>query len=91
MGKIPLLLAVERAQIAALHMERLSKRQITKRLRCSKSSVYRAIETFKKHKIYDDMKKTSKPRKTSRRNDHAIQRGVMRSPLVLVVKYVPTC
>ena len=45
------------AQIWALHMKRLSERQITKRLQCSKSSVHRSIEKFKKREIYDDTKK----------------------------------
>ena len=58
MGKKSSLLAVEHAQIVALCMERLSERQIAKRLQCSKSSVHCTIEKFKKHKIYDDMKKT---------------------------------
>ena len=73
MSKKPLLLIVERAQIVALHMERHSERQIAKRLQSSKHSVHRASEKFKKHKIYDDMKKTGISRKTSRRDDHAIR------------------
>ena len=35
MGKKPSLLTVEHVQIVALHMERLSERQIAKRLQCS--------------------------------------------------------
>ena len=58
MGKKSSLLAIEHAQIVALHMERLSERQMAKRLQCSKSSVHRTIEKFKKHEIYDDMKQT---------------------------------
>ena len=79
MGKKPSLLTVECAQIMALLMERLSERQIAKRLQCSKSSVHRAIEKFKKHEIYEDMKKTGRPHKTSRRDDHAIERAFVRS------------
>ena len=60
MDKKPSLLAVKLAQIVALHMERLSERQIAKRLQCSKSSVHRAIEKFKKYEVYDDMKKILK-------------------------------
>ena len=60
-----LLLAVERVQIVVFLMERLSERQIAKRLQCSKSSVHRALKKFKKHAIYDDMKKTGRPRKPS--------------------------
>ena len=54
------LLAVERAQIVALHMERLLERQVAKRLESSKSSVHRAIAKFK-HEIYEDMKKLVDP------------------------------
>ena len=64
MGKKFSLLAVERTQIVALHMKGLSERQIAKRLQCTKSSVHHAIEKFKKHKIYNDMKKTGRLRKT---------------------------
>ena len=73
MGKNPSLLAVERVQIMALHMERLSQ------LQCSKSSVLRVIEKFKKHEIYNDIKKIGRPRKTARRDDHTIRRAVIRS------------
>ena len=62
--KKPLLLAVEHAHIVTLLMERLSERQIAKRLQCSKSSVHCTIEKCKKHKIYDDIKKTGRPCKT---------------------------
>ena len=80
MAKKPLLLAAERAQLVALHMKRLSERQMEKRLQCSKSSLHRVIEKFKKHEIYDNMKKTGRPRKTSRRDDHAIRRAVIQFP-----------
>ena len=59
--KKPLLIAVERAQIVALHMESLSEKQIAKRLHYNKSSVHRAIEKFKKNQIHDDIKKLVDP------------------------------
>ena len=74
-------MAVEHAQILSLHKERLSQRPIVKKLQCSKRFVHRAIEKFKKHEIYDDMKKTCWPRITSRRDDHAIRQAVMRYPI----------
>ena len=83
MSKKSSLLAVERAQTVGLHMQRLSERPMAKRLQCSKSPVHCHIERFKKHKIYDDVRKTGRHFKTSRRNNHAIdeiQRAVMRCP-----------
>ena len=83
MGKKSLLLVVERAQIVALHIKRLSKRHIAKRLQCSKSSVHRAIEKFKKHKktgrkLYEEMIMSS-------------DKLSYNPPLFVVVKYMPIC
>ena len=80
MGQKFLLLAVERAQIVALHIETLSERQIPKRLQCSKSSIHRVIEKFKKHEIYGDMKKTGSSHKTSQRDGRAIRQALMQFP-----------
>ena len=67
--------------LRALYMERLSEKQISKRLQFSKSSVHRAIEKFKIHEIYNDIEKTGRPCKTSRRDEHAIRRAAMRSTI----------
>ena len=91
MGKKPLLLAVERAQIVALHMERLSERQIAKRLQCSKSSVHRAIEKFKKYEIYDDIKNLVNSVKLYEKIIMPSEELSRNLPLVIVVKYVPLC
>ena len=88
MVKKPLLLAVERAQIVALHMERLSERQIVKRLQCNKSSVHRAIEKFKKHEIYNEMKKLVDSVKLQEEMIIPSNELLCNPPLVLVVKYV---
>ena len=61
MREKPSLLIVEHAQIVAFHMERLSERQVVKRLQCNKSFIHLAIEKLKKHKIYDDIKKLVDP------------------------------
>ena len=82
MGKQPLLLAAERAHIVALPIERLSERQIAKRLQCSRSSVHRSTEKFKKHKIYNNMKNNGRPRKTSRKDNHAILRALKKKEII---------
>ena len=60
MRKQSSLLAIEHAQIVVLHIERLSERQIANRVECSKSSSPLCHIKFKKHEIYDDMKKTGR-------------------------------
>ena len=86
MGKKPLLLVVECAEI---------ERQIPKRLQCSQSLVHHAIEKCKKQEIYDDIKKTGRLHKNSQRDDHAIRMMFVviklscNPPLVLVIKYMP--
>ena len=82
----PSLLAVERVQIVALHMERLSERQI------AKSSVHRIIEKFKKHENYDNINKLVDSVKLHKA--YAIMPSdelLCNLPLVLIVKYVPMC
>ena len=86
MGKKPALLAAEHAQIVALQMERLSERQMEKRLQSSKSLKYHAIEKCKKHEIYDDMKKTGRPVKLLEEMDMSSDE-LCDPPLILVVKY----
>ena len=67
MDKNSSLLAVERAQIVALPMERLSclRQQIadSKKTTMKQEFCPPRNKKFEKHKIYDDMKKNGKPRK----------------------------
>ena len=89
MSKKSSLLAVERVLIVLLHVEKHSKRQIAKRLQCCKSLVHRAIEKFKNHEIYDNMKKLVE---TVKRHEEMIMPSDKLScnlPLVLIVKYLP--
>ena len=80
-----------RAQIVALHMEKLSERQIAKRPQCSRNSVHRAIEKFKKHKIYDDTEKLVDRVKLHEEMIMQSDELSCDPPLVYVVKYVPIC
>ena len=88
MGKKPSLLAVECAQIVALHMQRLSEWQIAKILQCSKSSVHRAVEKFKKHEINKDLKKLVHSVKFPEEMIMPSDELSCNPPLDLVVKYV---
>ena len=85
MGKKPLLLAVERAQIVTLHIKRLSKRQIAKR------SVHHVIKKFKKHEIYDNIKKLIDPVKCHKEMIMQSEEMSCDLTLVLAVKYVSIC
>ena len=72
-------------------MERLSERQIAKRLQCSKSSVHCAIEKFKKHEIYDDIKKLVDQVNLYKEMIMPSDELSCNPPLVLIIKYVPIC
>ena len=73
-------MAVERVQIAVLHMERLSAGQIAKRLRVRKSAIHHVVEKFKKSATDGDTKKGYRSPKMSRKYDHAIKPAVISSP-----------
>ena len=73
-------IAVERTQIVTLHQHGLSQRQISKDLGISRTSVQRAIKKFLLEGIYENRKKSGRPRKTSQRNDHTMKRIVACSP-----------
>ena len=72
---------VERAQKVALHKTGLSQRQISEQLGVSKSSVQRAIEKFNMEGIYNNRKKSGRPRKTTPRDDNTMKRIVARSSM----------
>ena len=72
--------AVEHAQIVTLHQHGLSPRQISKDLGISRTSVQRAIKKFLLEGIYENRKKSGRPRKTSQRDHHTMKRIVARSP-----------
>ena len=79
MGKNRYHTDVERAQKVALHKTGLSQRQISEQLGVSKSSVQRAIEKFNMEGIYNNRKKSGRPRKTTPRDDNTMKRIVAQS------------
>jgi len=81
MGKKLSLSDVERAQIVALYKEAYSERSISERIKRSKNAVHNAIVKFNKAGTYSDAKRSGRPRKTTRRDDHIIRRTAVRSPM----------
>ena len=72
-------------------MKRLSERHIAKKQQCSRISVHHATEKFKKHEIYDDMKKPLDPVKLQKETIMSSDELSCNPALVLVLKYVPIC
>ena len=62
MAKKVSLSAAQRAQIVALSKMKLSKRQIGKKLKVSKTAVHNATEKFKNEEIFADMKRAGRPK-----------------------------
>ena len=81
MGKNVPLSEVEQAQIVALHKEGHSERLISQKMKKSKTAVHNAIAKFRNTGTYTTAKKSGRPRKTTPRDDHAIRRIAVRSPM----------
>ena len=81
MGKNVPLSEVERAQIVALHKEGHSEQLISQKMKKSKTAVHNAMAKFRNTGTYTTAKKSGRPRKTTPRDDHAIRRIVVRSPM----------
>ena len=81
MGRNIPLSEVERAQIVTLHKEGYSERLISKKIKRSKCAVHNAIIKFRNTGSYSIGKKSGRPRKTTPRDDHAIRRIAVRSPM----------
>ncbi|KAI0243406.1 hypothetical protein LSAT2_008620 [Lamellibrachia satsuma] len=81
MGKKSSLTEVLRAQIVTLHGERYKEIDISAKLRYSKTAVRNAIVKFNTDGTFRDNKRSGRPRNTRLRDDHAMRRIVMRSPM----------
>ena len=81
MGKNVPLSEVERAQIVALHKEGHSERLISQKMKESKTAVHNAMAKFRNTGTYTTAKKSGRPRKTTPRDDHAIRRIAVQSPM----------
>ena len=79
MGKQSSLTKVLRAQIVTLRGEGNTERDISVKLRYSKTAVHNAIVKFNTGGTFRDSKRSGRPRKTTLRD--AVRRIVMRSPM----------
>ena len=86
MGKNVPLSEVERAPIVALHKEGHSERLISQKMKKSKTAVHNAMAKFRNTGTYTTAKKSGRPRKTTPRDDHAIQKIAVRSPMSFASK-----
>ena len=80
MGRKASLSDVQRARIVTLHEEGHSERKMAVKMACSKTAVHTTINNFEFYGNYSDKKKSGRPRKTSRRDDHMMKLTVSRSP-----------
>lgn len=75
-----LLTKVQRNQIVILHYEDYKERQISGKLKCSKTAWKNAIVKHRNAEIFCDRKRSRNLRETLIKNGHAMQRVVRRSP-----------
>ena len=80
MGRKTSLSDVQRARIVTLHEEGHSERKMAVKMSCSKTAVHTTINNFDFYGNYSDKKKSGRPRKTSRRDDHMMKLTISRSP-----------
>ena len=71
---------VQRARIVTIHEEGHSEHEIAVKMACSKTAVHTTINNFELYGSYSNKKKSSRPRKTSRRDDHMMKLTVSKSP-----------
>ena len=71
---------VQRARIVTLHEEGYSERKIAVKMAYSKTAVHTTINNFELYANYSGKKKSVRPRKTSRRDNHMMKLSVSRSP-----------
>ena len=80
MGKKRGLSVAERAKIVTFNEEGYSERQISKKLKFSKTAIHQAIVKFQNFGSFQDLHRSERPRVTSQRDDHLIKRMVVPSP-----------
>lgn len=80
MGKAKDTSPTKRAQIKILHEQKLSHREIAKRLGLAQSTVTRAIARISQLKCYKSHVRAGRPRITSPRTDRKIRRAAVSHP-----------
>ena len=80
MGKKPFFSREKRAQIVTLSNLNFSVREIARKLKVSKTAVHDAITKYQNEGIFTDIKRSGRPKVTSRREDRLMHKTVTRSP-----------
>jgi len=71
---------VDRSKILILYEEGYTERQISDKLKFSKTAIHQAVARFKRFGSFQDLSRTGRPKVASQRNDHMIKKMVVRSP-----------
>ena len=66
----------------SLHQEGYSERAISEKLKFSKTAIHNAIVKFFNSGSYSDSKRSGRPRKMTPREDNAIKRIAVQSPMM---------
>ena len=78
MGEMRGLPVAERAKSVALNEEGYSERQISNKLKFSKTAIYQAMVKFRNFGSFQYLHRSGRPKLTSQRDDHLIKWMVVR-------------
>jgi len=82
---------VVRSKSIVLHEKGYSERQISEKLKFSKTAIYQAVTRFKTLGGVQDLSRAGRPKVTSPRDDHMIKKMGVRSPTTLSKKIDQIC
>jgi len=71
---------VERSKIVTLHEEGYSEKQISEKLKFSKTAIHQPVVKFKTYASFQDLSGGGRPKVTSQRDDHMTKKMVVCSP-----------
>jgi len=77
-GKIGVFSGVDRLKIIILHEKGYSERQISDKLKFSKTLIHQAVARLKMFGSLQDLSRTGRPKVTSQRDDHIAKKMVVR-------------
>jgi len=77
---------VDRSKSIILHEKGYSERQISEKLKFSKTAIHQAVTRFKTFGSFQDLSRAGGPMVTNPRDDHRIKKMGVRSPTTLSKK-----
>jgi len=77
---------VDRSKSIILHEKGYSERQISEKLKFSKTAIHQAVTRFKTFGSFQDSSRAGRPKVTNPRDDHRIKKMGVRSPTTLSKK-----